>query len=481
MLESVACPSRATSSIMSFSSRQPFIPQEVIDYIIDHLHDDKETLRKCSLVSRAWLPSSSLHLFECLAWPPCFHAWDDIPSRTCRCSTLDHSSFWEVLLDFCRGSSRVHKNVRRLRVRFQWTVVDPHWARLEYQNRISLEELSAGLDLLPHMRDLVLVNLGLRRAPYSRVSKARKVLDKLIFVDPRLRTADFSHSDGLRVLEFFSIFGKISTLVLSTVWDTGMEEAMIEDVTSSFAKSPNQLLEIDSLEIEHSWPPAIARYFRLLAATTNLNIISSFRLRYTMGWLSEPMIESIHDFLQSATNLASLSMDAVGYSQLLTISSACPRLRELNLRSHLNVNFGDGNGNGAHTTNWPTVFAILDRSLVPTLEVVSIQLVVHKLAGPSIPGVSYDRDLEKVQNALEMLDWALLDAVIDKFKTVNLQLALDTSSIPPSLHDPSLAYMAEMARTRVSARTRDKFQNFDIRGVCTSYGFIGFNAKFRIR
>ena len=40
------------------------LPQELTDHIIDFLHDDLETLRQVSLVSRAWVESSRLHLFE---------------------------------------------------------------------------------------------------------------------------------------------------------------------------------------------------------------------------------------------------------------------------------------------------------------------------------------------------------------------------------------------------------------------------------
>jgi hypothetical protein len=39
------------------------LPQELIDQIIDHVHDDLLTLRACSLVSHAWLPTSRFHLF----------------------------------------------------------------------------------------------------------------------------------------------------------------------------------------------------------------------------------------------------------------------------------------------------------------------------------------------------------------------------------------------------------------------------------
>ncbi|KAJ7586365.1 hypothetical protein C8J56DRAFT_944451 [Mycena floridula] len=46
------------------------LPQELVDHIIDHLHGDPSLL-SCSLVCRAWLPSSRLHLFAkiCLQVP----------------------------------------------------------------------------------------------------------------------------------------------------------------------------------------------------------------------------------------------------------------------------------------------------------------------------------------------------------------------------------------------------------------------------
>ncbi|KAF9000327.1 hypothetical protein BDQ17DRAFT_1427323 [Cyathus striatus] len=39
------------------------IPQEVANVVIDHLHDDLQTLKICSLVSRAWARSARYHLF----------------------------------------------------------------------------------------------------------------------------------------------------------------------------------------------------------------------------------------------------------------------------------------------------------------------------------------------------------------------------------------------------------------------------------
>ena len=48
----------------------PFIPQEIWDLIIDHLHDDPETLYTCCLVSNAWVLRAKKHLFAKITFIP---------------------------------------------------------------------------------------------------------------------------------------------------------------------------------------------------------------------------------------------------------------------------------------------------------------------------------------------------------------------------------------------------------------------------
>lgn len=45
------------------SNKARQVPQELIDQFIDHLHDDRKTLKACCMVSRSWKPSSQFHLF----------------------------------------------------------------------------------------------------------------------------------------------------------------------------------------------------------------------------------------------------------------------------------------------------------------------------------------------------------------------------------------------------------------------------------
>ncbi|KAF8530776.1 hypothetical protein JB92DRAFT_3105997 [Gautieria morchelliformis] len=48
---------------MSSSSTKYMLPGELIDQVIDHLHDDLPSLRACCLTCRAWVPSARFHIF----------------------------------------------------------------------------------------------------------------------------------------------------------------------------------------------------------------------------------------------------------------------------------------------------------------------------------------------------------------------------------------------------------------------------------
>ena len=41
-----------------------FLPPEILDLIVDHLHDEPTTLRECCLVSKSWIPRTRAHIFD---------------------------------------------------------------------------------------------------------------------------------------------------------------------------------------------------------------------------------------------------------------------------------------------------------------------------------------------------------------------------------------------------------------------------------
>ncbi|KAI0784373.1 hypothetical protein C8Q75DRAFT_736241 [Abortiporus biennis] len=76
---------------------------EILDLIIDNLHDDTKSLRSCSLVSKSWLPSSRYHLFETKTIYVEFY-FPEIPSRV----------GLESFLTFILSSSAIAETVRTL-------------------------------------------------------------------------------------------------------------------------------------------------------------------------------------------------------------------------------------------------------------------------------------------------------------------------------------------------------------------------------
>ncbi|KAH6906540.1 hypothetical protein BKA70DRAFT_1287952 [Coprinopsis sp. MPI-PUGE-AT-0042] len=86
------------------------LPQELVDHVVDHLHDDTATLRSCSRVSKAWLPTSRYHLFSRVT----LQAWngngvDTFPSERCKQLLALIERAPEIAnhireLDICEGS-----------------------------------------------------------------------------------------------------------------------------------------------------------------------------------------------------------------------------------------------------------------------------------------------------------------------------------------------------------------------------------------
>ena len=58
------CPERGGSDLPPTMSTQPYLPREICDHIIDIFHDDPETLKRCCLVSKSWVPRTQKHLFS---------------------------------------------------------------------------------------------------------------------------------------------------------------------------------------------------------------------------------------------------------------------------------------------------------------------------------------------------------------------------------------------------------------------------------
>ena len=54
---------RVTQRLAETTMSDPHLPAEMLDHIVDHLHDAKDTLNNCGIVSKSWVPRTRNHLF----------------------------------------------------------------------------------------------------------------------------------------------------------------------------------------------------------------------------------------------------------------------------------------------------------------------------------------------------------------------------------------------------------------------------------
>ena len=169
---------------------EPGFPGEVVDNIIDHLHDDSPSLAKSSLVCHAWLPSCRYHLFHTIFCCPTFQAKD-----------LCH------LLDWLLASPDVRPYINTL------LFMTPVTHRETPPPEVSVEDMGKALSYLPSLRSLCVfrVSLSSSRNPWqdSYVSPINNSpnLESLAIME--CKTSD----DTLNPLFFFlGLFRRVAAL-----------------------------------------------------------------------------------------------------------------------------------------------------------------------------------------------------------------------------------------------------------------------------
>jgi hypothetical protein len=62
-------PGRIPRRLAETTMSNPHLPAEILDHIIDHLHDTADALKNCCLVSKSWVPRTQIHLFADIGFP----------------------------------------------------------------------------------------------------------------------------------------------------------------------------------------------------------------------------------------------------------------------------------------------------------------------------------------------------------------------------------------------------------------------------
>jgi len=152
-----------------------WLPQEICDNILDHLWDDRETLKICSLASRAWLNTTRLHIFRTVHIPSAgdYKSFKEL---------LDHSpEIGPCVRELCLGACvndpevltmlLVMNNVEDLKIR-QWDTSN------------MADEIR---------RDPAAYLRSLKRLHLVNVQSEKEDLPRIICACPSLSTLDMSH------------------------------------------------------------------------------------------------------------------------------------------------------------------------------------------------------------------------------------------------------------------------------------------------
>ncbi|CAL1698634.1 unnamed protein product [Somion occarium] len=226
------------------------VPQELIDSIIDELHEDVAALRACALVSSAWLLRSRRGLFHSL-------------TLICDAHTKDIHEF----IRFLRSSYPVGACVRHLDMRSCNTTLravhDPFAPppRLVPQGTVALECIKDVVALLPNLLTLMLVGLRWREVYETLGMFHKHNLQKLIISDVTSELVDNVLSPAA-IAQLIDLFPFLQVLELSNIWIIHQPYAAPSIVTFL---APETLIVSDHLHFKYILIEAV-RYLRILSS-----------------------------------------------------------------------------------------------------------------------------------------------------------------------------------------------------------------------
>jgi hypothetical protein len=171
---------------MSTSGPYRYLPPEILDSIVDLLHDEPESLEACCLVSKSWVPRARMHLFARIVFecPAHLEAWKEIFPDPAN-SPAHHTRFLVVhrpevvtVADAEEGG---------------WILTFSNVERLELWNEVS----AGGLNLLPFQNfSPVLKSLRFNFDSFP-LSKAFNLICSLpLLEDLSLKIGDVEIDDG---------------------------------------------------------------------------------------------------------------------------------------------------------------------------------------------------------------------------------------------------------------------------------------------
>ena len=390
------------------------IPQELVDYTIDFLHDDISTLLASSLVSRRWLPASSSHLFACMRWPPCKHQWD-LWARgigdACKCHFVGDTGTLEELLLLLSSTPRICDNVRDLRITMSWPKRGGSWTDRHYIFT-SPHQLVAILNLVPSVSRLKIMDL--RFGPQASLISFHAVrrLEELTLI-PFLHHRDIDYHC---ITNFLSYFQAISTLVVR------FQMRQRIDVLPNLLLSAAPPTQVSRLGLHYISNQYGSVWLSLLLERLDMASLTSLFWEDSPLDLPEnsPLTPAFHNFFRHCTNLRSLACHRGTFRRLISYPSSCPTLQHLHF-----IGVCAFVASGVRRTDWDAIPEIMACPLASTVQDFTLDFTFSR--GVSLSGfvpISVDRFQRQLRATLESLDWTALNDSCRRLRSLTMEIKI---------------------------------------------------------
>lgn len=349
------------------------LPQEIADAIIDHLYDDPETLKNCSLVCKSWELSSAHHIFPSWSWPPS-HNFSATDTSLSRCFELLSSS------------PRIRSSIRRFRIR-QSLEPDPQTSSAPRNSRRLLLRI---LDLLPSLRVFHCSQLQVHRSKRDgvRASEAGKRHLEELYVSE-------SGHYSLSVAALLGLFESVDKLVV---------EGGLGRTAPSPPPKPHRTA-VRALEVRGLWGDHPLEVTVLNMLQARLDFAALERVEFTNSRINR----APSAFFESATRLW-----AIAYTAEFSPSYIPPEARALRSLTIYGVLLPD-HEIAERFQQWQYVLRDISVLSHPDLEELSITLLLcEQHCWPAYGPLLEDEPFTMLRDLFTVTDWSPLNDVMQR-------------------------------------------------------------------
>ncbi|KIP12287.1 hypothetical protein PHLGIDRAFT_98220 [Phlebiopsis gigantea 11061_1 CR5-6] len=371
---------------MSAVASYPILPAELFDETLDHLWDDPQALRACSLACRSWTPTTRLHLF-----------------RTVR---LTSEASCTQLSSLISSTPAISRCVRKLTISAQYSGVGADDRAMEDDSWVNASaEIARAVGVHGRVNTLALSRLRWgslaqdTRDAYEAVFKSVKTL--LLFEVRFHASAD--------VLQFLSAFPNLEELYFHAVsWDHESPAPTPSDSASDWLSTQPQSITADKMHLTYlfldprSSPTLVTEWILSHPSEQKLRTIQ-------LCWREIDNTKSIGDLLKaSGSSLERLQVEfPSGIAEEAVLHNHVSLVHNTSLRS---LSFG-----GLDVTV-DTSRTFLSNYLFPW-----VTLMLSDLQSPFLRDITFELETPDAAG-LQVLDWARIDAELSKREFAGLTL-----------------------------------------------------------